>query len=251
MKQPVLVARLVFGAWMLANGLNHFFFALWPVPTGHEPLAVQLMDAFIHSGLFNVAMTIELVAGALILAGFFVPVALCVVMPVSTCALYWSAVLEHQALGAFVALIAFALNGLLMLAYIDRYRVLLQKHTTTLFDSLFVSARGRTSREQFVPALITLLAVVAFYAFLVTGRTAQFCLLVLLYPGIVLHARRLHDMGRAAWSLVAPGVLMLAAFAIWLHYISLGAQLDAALPIVALVVTAGFAAWGCVGKSRA
>ena len=92
------------------------------MPTGHEPLAVQLMDAFVHSGLFDVAMIIELVAGALILAGFFVPVALCVVMPVSTCALYWSAILEHQPLGAFVALVAFALNGLLMLAYIDYYR---------------------------------------------------------------------------------------------------------------------------------
>ena len=56
-------------------------------------------------------MTIELVAGALLLAGFFVPVALCVVMPVSTCAVYWSVILEHQPAGAALALVAFALNG--------------------------------------------------------------------------------------------------------------------------------------------
>jgi uncharacterized membrane protein YhaH (DUF805 family) len=92
---------------------------------------------------------------------------------------------------------------------------------------------------------------VAFYAFLVTGRTAQFCLLVLLYPGIVLHARRLHDMGRSAWPLFIPGALMVVAFAIWLHYVSLGVRFDAVLPMIALVVVAGFAAWGCVGKSRA
>ena len=92
------------------------------MPTGHEPLAMQLMAALVHSRLFDVAMAIQLVTGALILAGFFVPVALCVVMPVSTCALYWSVILDHQPLGAVLALVAFALNGLLMLAYIDYYR---------------------------------------------------------------------------------------------------------------------------------
>jgi hypothetical protein len=44
---------------------------------------------------------------------------------------------------------------------------------------------------------------------------------------------------------------MVVAFAIWLHYVSLGVRFDAVLPMIALVVVAGFAAWGCVGKSRA
>ena len=127
MKQLTLIVRLVFGAWMLANGANHFFFSLWPMPTGHEPLAIQLMSALVHSRLIDVAMTIQLVTGALILTGFFVPVALCVVMPISTCALYWSLILDHQPLGALVALLAFALNGLLMLAYIDYYKGPLQR----------------------------------------------------------------------------------------------------------------------------
>ena len=116
------------------------------------------------------------------------------------------------------------------------------------FESLFVNPNGRTSRGQFVPALITLLAVVVFYAFLVTGLTAKWCLLVILFPAIILHARRLHDMGRTAWLLLAPAVLMLAAFGIWLNLVSLGAQLDTAVPLIALVVAAGFALWGCVGK---
>ena len=127
MKPLILVARLVFGAWMLANGANHFFFSLWPMPTGHEPLAIQLMSALVHSRLIDVAMAIQLVTGALILIGFFVPVALCVVMPISTCALYWSLILDHQPLGAVVALVAFALNGLLMLAYLDYYKGPLQR----------------------------------------------------------------------------------------------------------------------------
>jgi hypothetical protein len=131
----VLIARLIFGGWMLANGANHFFFSFWPTPTGHEPLAIQLMAAFLHSRLFDVAMAIELVAGALILAGWLVPLALCVVMPVSTCALFWAAILDHQPVGALIALVAFGLNGALMLAYIDHYRGVLERHALTLGEA--------------------------------------------------------------------------------------------------------------------
>lgn len=135
MKALVTAARLLLGAWMLANGINHFFLGLWPAPTGHEPLAMQLMAAFLNSGLFDVAMAIELVTGALILAGLLVPLALCVLMPVSTCALYWSAVLEHRPIGAALALAVFALNGLLMLCYIDYYRGALQRRAPSLGEA--------------------------------------------------------------------------------------------------------------------
>src|SRR5690242_14886993 len=94
------------------------------------------------------------------------------------------------------------------------------------FDTLFMNPKGRSSRAQFVPALITLVAVIAFYAFLVTGRTATWCLLVVVAPAVILHARRLHDMGY-------------------------GAQLDAVVPVTALVVSAAFALWGCIGKGQA
>ena len=135
MKHLVLVGRLIFGAWMLLSGVNHFFLHLYAEPVGHEPLAVQLMAAFVHSRLIDVAFTIQLISGALILTGFFVPVALCVVMPVSTCALYWAAILEHEPLGALLALAAFALNGLLMLAYIDYYKGVLQRSALSLGEA--------------------------------------------------------------------------------------------------------------------
>jgi uncharacterized membrane protein YphA (DoxX/SURF4 family) len=128
----MLPARLLFGAWMLANGLNHFLLGLWPEPAGRTPLAIQLMDAFVHSGLLDVAMAIELVAGALILLGRFTPAALCVLMPVSTCALYWSLVLDRQPLGALLAIAAFALNGLLMLGLLEYYRGALQRRALSL-----------------------------------------------------------------------------------------------------------------------
>lgn len=127
MKPLLLAGRVVFGAWMLANGVNFFFLSLWPLPAGHEPLATQLMDAFLHSRLMSVAMAMELVAGALILSGLFLPVALCVVMPVSTCALYWSLMLDQQPLPAMPALVAFALNALLMFACLEYYKGALQR----------------------------------------------------------------------------------------------------------------------------
>lgn len=135
MNRAFLVGRILFGAWMLANGLNHFFFHAWAEPVGTEPLAAQLMAAFVHSHLIDVAMTIELVAGFLVLTGFFVPAALCIVMPVSTCAVYWAVILEHQPLGAALALIAFALNGLLMVGCLDYYRGALQRYAPALGEA--------------------------------------------------------------------------------------------------------------------
>jgi uncharacterized membrane protein YhaH (DUF805 family) len=119
------------------------------------------------------------------------------------------------------------------------------------FDSLFVDPRGSTSRGDFVPALLTLLAAVLFYALLVKNRTGEFCLLVLVFPGFVLHARRLHDMGRSAWLLAVPVVLLVAALAIRLDYLHLGAQLDGLVPLAAIILAAAFAVWGCIGNGRA
>ncbi len=261
MKQLVVAGRLIFGAWMLAAGANYLFLPLWSMPGGHEPLAIQLMAALVHSRLLDVAMAIELITGALILAGFFVPLALCVVMPISTCALYW-VLLDHQPLGAVLGLATFALNGLLMLAYLDHYKGALERHALMVgetpgggmsWDSLFVNPNGRTSRGQFTAALITLLAVVALYLYLVVGpngRNAQWCLLMLLFPAIILHARRLHDMGYTAWLLLVPGALMLLTFAMWLQFLSLGARLDGVLPAIAIAVSVAVAIWGCLGNGQ-
>lgn len=118
------------------------------------------------------------------------------------------------------------------------------------YDALFVNPAGRTTRNQFVPALLVLVALVLFFAFVVKGRTATFCMLVLMYPGLVLHARRLHDMKRSAWLLVVPALLLLAAFTIWLKYASFGGSADSVLPLAALVVAAAFALWGAVSPGR-
>jgi uncharacterized membrane protein YhaH (DUF805 family) len=115
-------------------------------------------------------------------------------------------------------------------------------------DSLFVNPKGRTPRAQFVPALLVLLAAVLFYAFVVRGRTAQFCLLTLLYPALMLHARRLHDMGHTGWMLAVPAVLLVAMFGVRLDYVSFGAGADDVLTWLALAVAAAFARWCTVAR---
>lgn len=117
------------------------------------------------------------------------------------------------------------------------------------FDTVFVNPAGRTARGPFIAALIVLLAVAAFYAFVVTGRTAEFCLVVLIFPFIVLHARRLHDMGLTAWLLLAPGALMVATA--WLRLYDADSQFLTPVSVIALVVSAGFVLWGVVGKGQA
>ena len=66
---------------------------LYPTPTGHEPLGVQLMSDFAHISLLDVAMALELVGFALILVCVLTPLALCVLMPASTTALSLAVVL--------------------------------------------------------------------------------------------------------------------------------------------------------------
>ncbi|MEO8467156.1 MAG: hypothetical protein ABI640_17625 [Gammaproteobacteria bacterium] len=134
-KPLVLAGRLIFGAWMLVAGINYFFVSLYPMPAGHEPLAVQLMTGLVHSQLLDVAVAIQLVTGALILAGIFIPAALCVVMPISVCAAFWAVILDHQPLVAFLGLAVIALNGVLMLAYIDYYKGVLQRHALALGEA--------------------------------------------------------------------------------------------------------------------
>jgi uncharacterized membrane protein YhaH (DUF805 family) len=96
---------------------------------------------------------------------------------------------------------------------------------------------------------VTLLAVAALYFFLVRSRNGDWVLVTMLYPAMVLEARRLHDMGQTAWLLLIPGALDAAA--IWLHMAGRGLDLQPDVNLAALIVSAGFLAWGLVGKGQA
>jgi uncharacterized membrane protein YhaH (DUF805 family) len=117
------------------------------------------------------------------------------------------------------------------------------------FNAVFANPVGRTARGHFIAGLIVLLAVTAFYFLLVKGRNGEWVLVTLLYPGFVLLARRLHDLGVTAWLLLVPLALMAAT--VWLNMFSHDAALARPVTLAALAVSAVFALWGCIAKGQA
>jgi uncharacterized membrane protein YhaH (DUF805 family) len=116
------------------------------------------------------------------------------------------------------------------------------------FEAVYVDPAGRTARSAYAAALAVLLAAVAFYYFLVPGRTGQFALLMLRYPALVLHARRLHAMARSAWPVLVPGVLLAATA--WLHLAPPAGAPAQPITWAAVAASALFVLWGLLGRDR-
>ena len=194
-------ARMILGALLLAGGLNHFAGPFLPFPTGSTPLAIQLMDALHFSQLIDVAMGMQLVCGAAILLGRFVPLALAAVMPVNICALYWALLLERSAGWIILAGLAVALTALLMFALLHRYAAMLEAHPLALgesaehrYETLYARPSGQTGGRDFALALMPLIAAGAFYHFIVPTVLGFWCLVVLTLPLAVLVLRGLQRM---------------------------------------------------------
>lgn len=266
-KRLVQIARIVLGAWLVLYALNTLFLNVLPAATGTQPLAELLLTSLANSKLLHVALAVQLVAGVLLLANILVPLALCAQLMITVNALFVAVVLEQSPLGALLALVVFALNGLLMIAYLPWYRDILQRYShavgekpgPTSYDALFVNNAGNTAREHYIPAMVLLLSAVAFYAYFVPGRSGQFSMLVLLYPLFTLLIRRFRDMGRHPWLLFVPVTLMLLAFDIRLDYFSFSESVGNAsfdesandlFTWFALIVTAAFVVWGAAESGK-
>ena len=119
------------------------------------------------------------------------------------------------------------------------------------FETLYAYPTGRTSRADFLRGLLPLLAAAAFYALLVkVGRNGEWVMVMFLFPGSVLLARRLHDLGQTAWLLLAPGALAVAA--IWMHMANkTNPPLEPAVALAAAIVIAGFFVWGLAANGQA
>ncbi len=122
MKYAVWFVRLVFAAWMVPSGLNHFI-RIFPQPMGSQPLSHELIVALLDSHLFDLVKAVELIAGLCVLTGFYTPLALVVCMPVSFCVFFWDAPLEGW--GSRAAIFGYSVLGCnlaLCLAYVRSYR---------------------------------------------------------------------------------------------------------------------------------
>jgi hypothetical protein len=80
MKNVSVVARILLGIVFLVFGLSGFFhFIPMPPPTG---TAAQFFGAIFVSGYWVVIFLLQIIAGALLLANRFVPMALTILAPV-------------------------------------------------------------------------------------------------------------------------------------------------------------------------
>jgi len=264
-KQLVMGARIALGVLLVGYAANTLF--LGSAPTGSQPLSDLLMTSLTNSRLLHVALVVQLIAGVLLLANILVPLALCAQMMISANALFWSLFLDQSPLGALLALVVFALNGLLMIAYLPYYRDILQRHTLAAgeepgpanYDALMVNNHGMTGKRHYIEAVVAVLAAWAFYAYNVPGGSGIFSAFVLMYPLFTVLIRRFRDMGQHPWLLFIPVTLMMMYFDIKLGYFSFshnvsGASfsesVDGLFNWFALIVTAGFLVWGAVGNSK-
>jgi uncharacterized membrane protein YphA (DoxX/SURF4 family) len=132
MKHAVWFVRLIFAAWMIPAGINHFS-RLYPQPMGNQPLSAEVITALIDSGLFDLVKAVELAAGLCLLFGFRVPLALLVLLPVSFNVWYWDTALQGWwSVSAIYGWAILSCNVLLCLAYFESYRPLFARRAVPL-----------------------------------------------------------------------------------------------------------------------
>jgi len=253
--QPVMIGRIVLGLAAVLFAVNILFISGAPQST--QPLAAQLMSSLDNSRLLQVASIMQILAGVLLLAGMLVPLALTILMIITSNSLFWAVFLNQTPLLAVLSLAMFAVNGLLMLAYLPCFKGTLERFSmaageehSSSYDNLFVSPYGTTGKADFIPALITVLAAMAFFGYFVPGRTADFCMLVLTYPLFILLIRRVRDMGRNPWVVSVPLLFVLIAFDVQLGYFTLEETGDGLIGWLAVLMTAVFVGWGLAGNSN-
>jgi uncharacterized membrane protein YphA (DoxX/SURF4 family) len=124
MQYAVWFVRLIYAAWMIPAGLNHFI-RLYPQPIGNQPLSIEVFTALLDSGLFTLVKATELVVGLAVLFGFRVPLFLLIALPVSFTVWYWDTELQGWWTGSAVyGWSVLSCNLVLCLAYWPSYRAM-------------------------------------------------------------------------------------------------------------------------------
>lgn len=123
-----ITARIVLGLIYFVFGLN-FFFHFIPTPPPSGGVADAFTGGLFQSGyFFPMLKGIEVALGALLLAGFFVPLALVILMPISINILLFHAFLTpgNSAMGIVIVLVHIYLAW----SYRDYYKPLFAPKTS-------------------------------------------------------------------------------------------------------------------------
>jgi len=198
MNRALDVLRVVFGAMLAVIALRYLLPSLLPFLPAvhwHEPMAIRLITQFNNSGLLGVAMSIYLVAGALLIVNRAVPFALAALVPVNINGTFISLLVERDALLSLGALAILAINALLMFAYLHYYRGVLSPGQLAdgeaqaegdNYVSLYVNPLSAAPASAYPMAAVVLAAAIAFYWFVVRGLNSTTGLAVLAIPTVLL-----------------------------------------------------------------
>jgi putative oxidoreductase len=98
MKVAVLIARILLGLAFFVFGLNGFlhFLPMGPMPTGD---AGQFIGALFHSHYFVAVAAVQVIGGALLLIGRYVPLGLVLLGPVIVNILLYHSFMFHKGIG--------------------------------------------------------------------------------------------------------------------------------------------------------
>lgn len=108
MNKLALPARLLLGGIFFVFGLNGFFQFI-PIPAAPEA-ATQFIMSLINTGyLMKIVKIVEIIGGALLLAGVFVPLALLILTPIILNIFWYDLFLNPSALPMSALLVVLAL----------------------------------------------------------------------------------------------------------------------------------------------
>lgn len=101
-----IIARLLLGLMFTVFGLNGFLHFLHMKGEPMSPLAMQYMGAIAQSHMLQAAFAVQLVTGIMLLAGFFVPLALVLLGPVlATILLFHATMAPHGIINGLAAFV--------------------------------------------------------------------------------------------------------------------------------------------------
>lgn len=123
MKIAVIVARVLLGLVFLVFGLN-FYLKFLPMPPMPDSPATQFVMAMGGSGYMHVVKVFEVVGGALLISGYFVPLGLTLIGPVIVNIALFHVFLDKSGYGMTAALIG--LEAFLVYAYRASFAPLFQ-----------------------------------------------------------------------------------------------------------------------------
>jgi uncharacterized membrane protein YphA (DoxX/SURF4 family) len=121
MKVATLIARILLGLMFVVFGLNGFlhFIPAPPPPTGP---AGDFTSALFTTGYLYVVIALQLIGGALVLSGRFLPLGLLLLGPVIVNILLFHVFMEPK--GLLMALVVSALSLFLLARYWSAFRAI-------------------------------------------------------------------------------------------------------------------------------